>query len=50
VFAAGAGKARAVASALEGSFDPAALPVQLALRGCWILDHDAASLLSTVRA
>ncbi|HET7620293.1 MAG TPA: 6-phosphogluconolactonase [Gemmatimonadaceae bacterium] len=50
VIAAGASKAHAVARALEGSFDPYALPVQFALRGSWILDGDAASLLRAVPA
>jgi 6-phosphogluconolactonase len=50
VFATGTVKAQAVARALEGSFDPYALPVQFALRGSWILDGDAASLLRVVPA
>jgi len=49
VFTAGAAKAPAVAGALEGNFDPLELPVQLALRGSWILDPEAASLLRSVR-
>jgi 6-phosphogluconolactonase len=48
VIAAGASKAQVVARALEGSFDPYALPVQFAIRGSWILDGDAASLLRVV--
>lgn len=47
---AGSGKAPAVARALEGDFDPYALPVQFALRGSWILDEAAASLLRVVPA
>jgi 6-phosphogluconolactonase len=50
VFTSGSTKASAVARALEGSFDPYALPVQFALRGSWILDGDAASLLRVVPA
>ena len=50
VIAAGAQKARVVASALEGDVDPLKLPVQFALRGSWILDRDAASLLRVVPA
>lgn len=50
VMAAGTSKSMVVARALEGSFDPFALPVQLALRGSWILDADAASLLRVVPA
>jgi 6-phosphogluconolactonase len=48
VIAAGTSKAQAVTRALEGSFDPYALPVQFAIRGSWILDGDAASLLRVV--
>ncbi len=50
VFASGSNKAAAVAHALEGSFDPYTLPVQFALRGVWIVDGDAASLLRVVPA
>jgi 6-phosphogluconolactonase len=50
VFTSGSTKAAAVARALEGNFDPYALPVQFALRGSWILDGDAASLLRVVPA
>ena len=48
VIVAGSSKASAVAQALEGSFDPRALPVQFALGATWILDRDAASRLSAV--
>lgn len=50
VIAAGRSKSTMVARALEGSFDPYALPAQLALRGSWILDGEAASLLRAVPA
>jgi 6-phosphogluconolactonase len=50
VIAAGKSKSTVVARALEGSFDPYVLPVQIALRGSWILDGDAASLLRVVPA
>lgn len=50
VMAEGRSKSAAVARALEGSFDPYTLPAQFALRGCWILDGDAASLLRVVPA
>jgi 6-phosphogluconolactonase len=45
VMAAGAEKAVAVAGALEGAFDPSAVPAQLARRGTWILDRAAAGRL-----
>jgi 6-phosphogluconolactonase len=50
VIAAGKSKSMAVARALEGSFDPYALPAQLARSASWILDGDAASLLRVVPA
>jgi len=50
VIAAGGSKAQAVARALEGSFDPYTLPAQFALRGSWLLDDAAASLLRVVPA
>jgi 6-phosphogluconolactonase len=50
VIAAGRSKSMIVARALEGSFEPYALPVQLALRGSWILDREAASRLREVPA
>ncbi|HEY9426629.1 MAG TPA: 6-phosphogluconolactonase [Gemmatimonadaceae bacterium] len=50
VIAAGASKSSVVAHALEGSVDPYVLPAQLALRGSWILDGEAASLLRVVPA
>jgi 6-phosphogluconolactonase len=50
IIVSGSSKAAVVARALEGSFDPYALPVQFALRGSWILDGDAASLLRVVPA
>lgn len=45
VLARGAGKAEAVARALEGPRDPAACPAQLARQGVWVLDLEAASAL-----
>jgi 6-phosphogluconolactonase len=42
VLASGAGKADAVARALEGPLDPAAVPAQLARERVWIVDRDAA--------
>jgi 6-phosphogluconolactonase len=47
VLAAGAGKAEAVARALEGPWDPSATPVQFARRGVWFVDHAAAAKLKT---
>jgi 6-phosphogluconolactonase len=47
VLASGAGKAEAVARALEGPLDAAAVPAQLARRGAWIVDADAAGRLSS---
>jgi 6-phosphogluconolactonase len=45
VMATGAGKADAVARALEGDLDPKKTPAQLARRGTWIVDEAAASNL-----
>lgn len=45
VLASGGAKAGAVARALTGPWDPEACPAQLARRGLWILDVDAASAL-----
>lgn len=50
LIAAGASKSSVVARALEGTIDPYLLPVQFALRGSWILDGEAASLLRVVPA
>jgi 6-phosphogluconolactonase len=50
VIVAGRSKSQAVARALEGVFDTEAVPAQLALRGSWILDGDAAALLRVVPA
>jgi 6-phosphogluconolactonase len=41
VFATGAGKAIAVARALEGPYDPVSCPAQLARDGVWIIDRPA---------
>jgi 6-phosphogluconolactonase len=46
VLAAGAGKANAVARALEGSWDPSGTPIQLAKRGVWFVDPPAAAKLA----
>jgi 6-phosphogluconolactonase len=46
MLASGAGKAEAVARALEGPWDPRATPAQLARRGAWFMDPAAASLLT----
>lgn len=43
---AGAGKAEALARAIEGPWDPLATPAQLARRGTWFLESGAASLLT----
>lgn len=43
VLASGAGKAKAVAQALEGPDRPVDCPAQLARHGIWILDYAAAS-------
>ncbi len=45
VLVAGANKAAMVAKALSGPYTPDDLPIQLALRGTWLIDHDAARLL-----
>jgi 6-phosphogluconolactonase len=50
MLAVGAGKAEAVARALEGPLDPLATPSQLARRGLWFIDPDAARLLSSIPA
>jgi 6-phosphogluconolactonase len=47
VVATGDDKAATVARALEGPLDPKALPVQLARRGVWFLDHAAAAQLTS---
>jgi 6-phosphogluconolactonase len=47
VLASGAGKAEAVARALEGPSDPEAVPAQLARAGTWIVDREAARLLAS---
>jgi 6-phosphogluconolactonase len=46
VLVSGAGKARTLARALEGPVDVAALPVQVALAGTWIVDAAAAGHLA----
>jgi len=48
VLVAGCRKAPAVARAIRGSYDPISVPVQLALRGVWLLDRDAASEIEDV--
>jgi 6-phosphogluconolactonase len=45
VLARGTSKAEAVARALEGDWAPSACPAQIARRGVWLLDPDAASAL-----
>jgi len=47
VLASGAGKADAVARALEGPSDPDAVPAQIARAGTWIVDRAAARLLAS---
>lgn len=47
VLASGAGKADAVAKALEGPLDPTAVPAQLARGGRWIVDREAARGLAS---
>jgi 6-phosphogluconolactonase len=47
VLVSGAGKAEALARALEGPLDVTAVPAQLARPGTWIVDRDAARLLSS---
>lgn len=49
MLAVGRGKAEAVARALEGPWDPQATPSQLARRGSWFIDPDAARLLTGAR-
>ena len=49
MLAVGAGKAEAVARALEGPWDPQATPSQLARRGSWFVDPEAAQLLTSAR-
>jgi 6-phosphogluconolactonase len=46
MLASGAGKAEAVARALEGPWDPSGTPSQLARGGLWIVDHAASALLA----
>lgn len=46
VLAAGAGKAQAVARALEGTIDIASCPSQLVRDALWLMDHAAAAELS----
>lgn len=46
VLASGAGKAEAVARALDGPWDPDATPIQFARRGVWFVDPPAAAKLS----
>jgi 6-phosphogluconolactonase len=46
MLAAGAEKAEAVALALEGPYNPPAVPAQLARRGTWVVDRAAAALLA----
>lgn len=48
VLAAGAGKAEAVARALEGELDPGACPSQWVRDAVWLMDHAAAAQLSGV--
>ena len=43
VLVSGAGKAKALARALEGPPDVTAVPAQLARRGAWIVDREAAA-------
>jgi 6-phosphogluconolactonase len=50
VIVAGTEKAPTVERALEGRFDPHALPVQFALGGVWFVDRAAAALLQSVTA
>jgi 6-phosphogluconolactonase len=45
VLVSGAGKAEALVRALEGPLDVTAVPAQLARRGTWIADREAASRL-----
>jgi len=50
VLVVGADKAPAAARALQGPFQPAEMPVQLALRGVWFLDRAAAAELRSIAA
>ncbi len=50
VLVSGASKAQAVARALEGEWDPARTPGQLARGGTWLVDLDAAAALRRPRA
>ncbi len=50
VLAAGADKAEAVARALEGPWQPAACPAQLARQAAWFLDREAAAGLRSAAA
>ena len=43
----GADKADVVRDAIFGSWNPARLPAQLLRRGCWVLDPEAATHIST---
>jgi 6-phosphogluconolactonase len=45
VLISGGEKAEMVRSAIEGEFNPREMPIQLALRGTWVLDRQAASEL-----
>jgi 6-phosphogluconolactonase len=45
VMVTGSAKANAVARALEGSYSPEAFPIQLAIRGTWLIDYPAAHKL-----
>jgi 6-phosphogluconolactonase len=49
VIATGEDKAAVVARAIEGPLAPKAVPVQLARRGTWFLDHTAAARLTARR-
>ena len=50
VIVAGSDKAPVVERALEGRYDPGAMPVQLARCATWLLDRDAAALLRVASA
>lgn len=49
MLAVGAGKAEAVARALEGPWDPSTTPAQLARGGSWFVDPEAARLLGQTK-
>ncbi len=49
VMATGPGKAAIAARALEGPYSPDKVPVQLALNGIWVLDKEAARLLTGLK-